>query len=159
MDGISLVSQEEVIEIVDPVDGGQSEEVVTPPDPIFTLNKEISAEAGEKLQIYYDASDIGSGINYLSIGFRDEVSGQSFSGYDHDRDGIITIHLSDSLVAGDYSVTDLNIYDDNYRQNHTSYNSNGIKSKRTWSEENKTCLLYTSPSPRDATLSRMPSSA
>ena len=24
---------------------------------------------------------------------------------------------------------------------------------------NKTCLLYTSPSPRDATLSRMPSSA
>ena len=26
-------------------------------------------------------------------------------------------------------------------------------------ENNKTCLLYTSPSPRDATLSRMPSSA
>ena len=28
-----------------------------------------------------------------------------------------------------------------------------------WLTENKTCLLYTSPSPRDATLSRMPSSA
>ena len=27
------------------------------------------------------------------------------------------------------------------------------------STENKVCLLYTSPSPRDATLSRMPSSA
>ena len=27
------------------------------------------------------------------------------------------------------------------------------------SEDGKTCLLYTSPSPRDATLSRMPSSA
>ena len=26
-------------------------------------------------------------------------------------------------------------------------------------KENKACLLYTSPSPRDATLSRMPSSA
>ena len=40
-------------------------------------------------------------------------------------------------------------------------------SMRLWSEERKTgtiellmtCLLYTSPSPRDATLSRMPSSA
>ena len=131
LDGISLVSQEEVIEIVDPVDGGQSEEVVTPPDPIFTLNKEISAEAGEKLQIYYDASDIGSGINYLSIGFRDEVSGQSFSGYDYDRDGIITIHLSDSFFAGDYYLTDVNIYDDNQHQNHSSYNRQGIVSTRT----------------------------
>ena len=27
------------------------------------------------------------------------------------------------------------------------------------SDQNQTCLLYTSPSPRDATLSRMPSSA
>ena len=27
------------------------------------------------------------------------------------------------------------------------------------SDEKETCLLYTSPSPRDATLSRMPSSA
>jgi len=30
---------------------------------------------------------------------------------------------------------------------------------RDWSVEASTCLLYTSPSPRDATLSRMPSSA
>ena len=28
-----------------------------------------------------------------------------------------------------------------------------------WHKNNKNCLLYTSPSPRDATLSRMPSSA
>ena len=28
-----------------------------------------------------------------------------------------------------------------------------------WSRDIKPCLLYTSPSPRDATLSRMPSSA
>ena len=32
------------------------------------------------------------------------------------------------------------------------------ESRKEW-EENLTCLLYTSPSPRDATLSRMPSSA
>ena len=31
--------------------------------------------------------------------------------------------------------------------------------KMDWEEESKACLLYTSPSPRDATLSRMPSSA
>ena len=30
---------------------------------------------------------------------------------------------------------------------------------RVWSAPAKSCLLYTSPSPRDATLSRMPSSA
>ena len=35
--------------------------------------------------------------------------------------------------------------------------SNNIDVKE--SSENDTCLLYTSPSPRDATLSRMPSSA
>ena len=34
------------------------------------------------------------------------------------------------------------------------YVLNKVKPKVTWS-----CLLYTSPSPRDATLSRMPSSA
>ena len=28
-----------------------------------------------------------------------------------------------------------------------------------WTEDRNNCLLYTSPSPRDATLSRMPSSA
>ena len=31
--------------------------------------------------------------------------------------------------------------------------------KALMKEENEACLLYTSPSPRDATLSRMPSSA
>ena len=33
------------------------------------------------------------------------------------------------------------------------------KAKEAKAEEEKSCLLYTSPSPRDATLSRMPSSA
>ena len=35
---------------------------------------------------------------------------------------------------------------------------NKIKTIR-FGQQGKTCLLYTSPSPRDATLSRMPSSA
>ena len=32
-------------------------------------------------------------------------------------------------------------------------------SDRSFEDENQTCLLYTSPSPRDGLLSRMPSSA
>ena len=34
-----------------------------------------------------------------------------------------------------------------------------LKAYRTGENKDLTCLLYTSPSPRDATLSRMPSSA
>ena len=34
-----------------------------------------------------------------------------------------------------------------------------LEAKNVRAENNNTCLLYTSPSPRDATLSRMPSSA
>ena len=33
------------------------------------------------------------------------------------------------------------------------------KSSKRWTSEHKGCLLYTSPSPRDGTSSRMPSSA
>ena len=35
----------------------------------------------------------------------------------------------------------------------------GIIDKHTFSKEEKACLLYTSPSPRDVEESRMPSSA
>ena len=34
-----------------------------------------------------------------------------------------------------------------------------VREPANWSRRFKNCLLYTSPSPRDATLSRMPSSA
>ena len=39
------------------------------------------------------------------------------------------------------------------------YNALGIFLMLQAARENRDCLLYTSPSPRDATLSRMPSSA
>ena len=35
----------------------------------------------------------------------------------------------------------------------------GSKIDQIWQEQGHTCLLYTSPSPRDGLLSRMPSSA
>ena len=34
-----------------------------------------------------------------------------------------------------------------------------IATSQSWKDKSSGCLLYTSPSPRDATLSRMPSSA
>ena len=37
--------------------------------------------------------------------------------------------------------------------------NNGGTTKASQARARKACLLYTSPSPRDATLSRMPSSA
>ena len=40
-----------------------------------------------------------------------------------------------------------------------SVNGKDLKVEETTEESFKGCLLYTSPSPRDATLSRMPSSA
>ena len=45
----------------------------------------------------------------------------------------------------------------NWTDGETNYYSVGITNERLG--QNVLCLLYTSPSPRDATLSRMPSSA
>ena len=45
---------------------------------------------------------------------------------------------------------------DSHRINESHININCDDNER---DHDKTCLLYTSPSPRDATLSRMPSSA
>ena len=47
--------------------------------------------------------------------------------------------------------------DNNHTEFHIPPSSNGNRNKST--EQSTNCLLYTSPSPRDATLSRMPSSA
>ena len=55
----------------------------------------------------------------------------------------------------------LNYYDkDPTHFNHTPI-ENQVEGSvaRYWHPQYRTCLLYTSPSPRDATLSRMPSSA
>ena len=43
--------------------------------------------------------------------------------------------------------------------NHSSYFGSILYSENGFLGARRTCLLYTSPSPRDATLSRMPSSA
>ena len=40
-----------------------------------------------------------------------------------------------------------------------TYEANGVYPRASWPDVDKGCLLYTSPSPRDGLLSRMPSSA
>ena len=53
------------------------------------------------------------------------------------------------------------VYDDVMLPNYAPayFVPESAKGSRLWDKDNKDCLLYTSPSPRDATLSRMPSSA
>ena len=66
--------------------------------------------------------------------------------------------LNNALASGGYSVEISKNY--KFRKPLVVYNhfSESIKEKII-SYKNSFCLLYTSPSPRDATLSRMPSSA
>ena len=56
------------------------------------------------------------------------------------------------------NVYELNCYDYDRIQSEL-VEAGGISPTRYWPKELYACLLYTSPSPRDATLSRMPSSA
>ena len=62
-------------------------------------------------------------------------------------------------------TNDMHSHIDSFPENHSRHPGMGgmrrVASlvKKIRSEEKNICLLYTSPSPRDATLSRMPSSA
>ena len=63
---------------------------------------------------------------------------------------------------GDYNDGDLQIISGNatFSKDGKKITGTGvIRAKLSWYDDPNTCLLYTSPSPRDATLSRMPSSA
>ena len=71
----------------------------------------------------------------------------------------------DGLFIDEFEGSDMNIfgtrseilYERNCENNTVSFRSNSLNAESLeWSYD---CLLYTSPSPRDATLSRMPSSA
>ena len=65
------------------------------------------------------------------------------------------VFVEQSLTSQDILIEIFNAYQ--------AFSDDPIKAVDTiWNyahEDNKDCLLYTSPSPRDATLSRMPSSA
>ena len=60
-------------------------------------------------------------------------------------------------MSNDYKVADIELADFGRRE--ISLAENEMPALMALREKYKACLLYTSPSPRDATLSRMPSSA
>ena len=64
------------------------------------------------------------------------------------------VSIGDKVLYSKYAGTDIKLGGDEY----VLLSEKDILAKISFSES-KTCLLYTSPSPRDATLSRMPSSA
>ena len=61
------------------------------------------------------------------------------------------------IQIADNSLTFTCAYDSNATQHTYPRQTDPIRGE--WIEVTVVCLLYTSPSPRDATLSRMPSSA
>ena len=79
------------------------------------------------------------------------------------------VYATTATTSGGVSPTEDNIsvqlssgqaYVQGYRTERLSTTYKDVEKPRTFeTETNKSCLLYTSPSPRDATLSRMPSSA
>ena len=65
------------------------------------------------------------------------------------------IKEGNTTVGGMFTATNRKIEDPIDDLHHSAY-TGGFDFENNW---NNNCLLYTSPSPRDATLSRMPSSA
>ena len=99
-----------------------------------------------KLYFYYSAMNAGKSTSLLQAAYNYEERGMRVLLYtpmidDRSGTGVISsrIGLSREVVAFD---GDFDLFADIKKQH-----------------ESDTCLLYTSPSPRDATLSRMPSSA
>ena len=71
----------------------------------------------------------------------------------YDTTGGLASYATGFEYAVNQAFTDLNAMDDGYHFVNVYADSGGANGQVA------TCLLYTSPSPRDATLSRMPSSA
>ena len=65
--------------------------------------------------------------------------------------------LDYAIVDGDNKI--IGLYKGNMAKKHAQMNMKGAERQVGIKKPLKICLLYTSPSPRDATLSRMPSSA
>ena len=80
--------------------------------------------------------------NSLGINFKNSKKIENYITNSHYK-------WADDVVAGPVLGDTLVVYVDNSR----------VKKIVQLDEQNLICLLYTSPSPRDATLSRMPSSA
>ena len=128
-------------------------------------------------RIFYDQTldDCGCAGELISVFGEENTTELCSDGIDNDCDGLIDCLDDDcAAVLGDASVVIEHVADcsDYYSgsielefSQHEQFsidNGNTFQNARLFSNLSPnfySCLLYTSPSPRDATLSRMPSSA
>ena len=96
----------------------------------------------ELARLHYTAQELSS-VSDLRKGLYDKVINRQIA---LDRRDLLAEYLGSRTGKNSFSVE-------------MSMESMSINSAVMFAEELSTCLLYTSPSPRDATLSRMPSSA
>ena len=107
----------------------------------------VDAETGEYLEMIYhdpdyDLSSPMHGMNSMSMWFSSD--GYDLYGFSYEGAKTEKVYFDEYFASVDKSLE--GIFPDHEVR------------IRDWSDD-LTCLLYTSPSPRDATLSRMPSSA
>ena len=101
----------------------------------------------EALSSFNNPSHIGANQRFGKVG-------ASTGSFDHSLDvGSTSTYNTDDYTRSDLSSVFVNSWGSNMNRPHGFYMNHGV-----W-RPYKTCLLYTSPSPRDRQKSRMPSSA
>ena len=103
-----------------------------------------------------------SGFRFLDVSeewgldFEGYSNGATYDDFDNDGDNDLIINnINDNAILYNNNTKNVNANHIKFIFDGEGFNVYGVGAKVTiWS-----CLLYTSPSPRDATLSRMPSSA
>ena len=113
-------------------------------------------ELESKIALYPRIILSKSAVSLLKENYKDQIIEQQIC---QSQDGVWYIHLfNDSLqdVYGDWQKTFKPIIERALKENIDNPN---VFKKIRWFAEYYNCLLYTSPSPRDRTRSRMPSSA
>ena len=103
----------------------------------------------QTFQTYFDANSVGGG-NIVTTGALN--SGSITSGFGSINNGSSAITTTGLISGGSLDI-------DNVLINGTTIGHTDDTDLMTVADGLLTCLLYTSPSPRDGLLSRMPSSA
>ena len=126
-------------------------------------SSDLNIDAGT---LYIDVSNNRVGINTTSPNNRLEISGGNIRIINHST-GRITFNNGSTEAffgfngAGSSTVDSgaLPLQLKTQGSNHIRFDTNSSERMRIDSHQTHPCLLYTSPSPRDGLLSRMPSSA
>ena len=108
------------------------------------MEENFNKHLGNKLKL----RRLALGLTQTKVAKAINVTFQQIQKYEKGTNGVSSIRL---LQLSNYLKVPINYFFEDFSE--YAINSDKIN------ESHMTCLLYTSPSPRDATLSRMPSSA